>query len=78
MTLTNLATRLAAVPERAFDALPSLPENPWRPRRRWTAAESIAAFGLGLVVGVGIGLLFYVGPSSEGDLEPRAEANPVQ
>ena len=60
MTVRSLATNLAAVPERAIDALPSFPANPWRLRRTWTARESIAAFGLGLAVGVAIGLLLQV------------------
>jgi len=78
MTVRNLATKLAAVPERAIDALPSLPGNPWRHRRSWTAAESIAAFGLGLAVGVAIGLLFYVGPFSAEEEGPRADGNPME
>ncbi len=64
MTVRSLATKLAAVPERAIDGLPSFPANPWRRRRTWTAGESIAAFGLGLAVGVAIGLLLHVGPSA--------------
>jgi len=78
MTVKDLATKLAALPERAIDALPSLPGNPWRPRRSWTAAESIAAFGLGLAVGVAIGLLLYAGPSSEEEEDPLADGNPMQ
>lgn len=64
MTVRSLATKLAAVPERAIEGLPSFPANPWRRRRTWTVGESIAAFGLGLAVGVAVGLLLQVGPSS--------------
>ncbi len=72
---TNLATKLAAVPERALEALPRLPENPWRPRRTWTAGETIAAFGLGLAAGVVIGLLFDSGRSAIDDVDPILEEN---
>ena len=61
MIAKALATRLATVPERAIQALPSLPENPWR-RPRSVLPASAAAFGLGLAVGLGIALLLYLSP----------------
>src|SRR5262245_33749364 len=86
---TGLATRLAAVPERAMDALPNLPVPPWR-RRRASVPAGLAVFGLGLVLGVGIGLLLYAGALAEADSgapartdggaadEPHPGGNPIQ
>lgn len=78
MNVRSLATNLAAVPQRAIDALPSLPANPWRPRRTWTAGETIAAFGLGLAVGVAIGLLLDVGSSSHEQSDSTSDETPAQ
>jgi hypothetical protein len=82
MTARALADRLAAVPERAIEAIPRLPANPWR-RRRTVLPGPVAAFGLGLMVGLGIALALYLSPA-----EPRtadraedgsgADANPIQ
>jgi len=47
MTVKSLATKLAAVPEQAVDALPSFVGNPWRSRRSWTAAERSRRGGQG-------------------------------
>ena len=82
MTAKAFATRLAAVPERALEALPNLPANPWRPRRS-VVPTSAAAFGLGLVFGLGIALLLYMAPPDlrapgEPEAEPRAGTNPIQ
>jgi len=77
MTVRSLATKLAAVPERAIDGLPSLPANPWRRRRTWTAGESIAAFALGLAAGVAIGLLLQVGPSADEQADPTSDETPA-
>lgn len=57
MTAHSLATKLAAVPQRAMDALPGLPARRWRSRRSFSAGETLAAIGLGLAVGIAIGLL---------------------
>jgi hypothetical protein len=57
MTAHSLATKLAAVPQRAMDAIPSLPARRWRSRRSFSAGETLAAIGLGLAVGIAIGLL---------------------
>lgn len=82
MTAKAFANRLASVQERAVEALPSLPANPWR-RRRSVVPAPAAAFGLGLMVGLGIALLLYLSPhelrTPEGaEAEPRADANPIQ
>ena len=83
MIAKALATRLATVPERAIEALPSLPANPWR-RPRNVLPASAAAFGLGVAVGLGIALLLYLAPpelaaSGEAEGEPRTggESHPV-
>ena len=78
MTVRSLATKLAAVPERAIEGLPSLPANPWRRRRTWTASESIAAFGLGLAVGVVIGLLLPAGRSAAEQADSTPGEPPAQ
>jgi hypothetical protein len=71
---TNLATTLAAVPERALDALPNLPALPWH-RRRSSLPAGFAVFGLGLVLGVGIGLLLYAGAAAEADGDAASRAD---
>ena len=70
---TNLATRLAAVPERALEALPSLPAAPWR-RRRTSLPVGFGIFGLGLALGIGIGFLLSAG-SEAGAGEAAARGN---
>lgn len=82
MTAKALANRLATVPERAIEAIPSLPANRWRRRRSMVPAPA-AAFGLGLMLGLGIALLLYQPPHQlrtpgEAEAEPRAGANPIQ
>ena len=75
----TLATRLAAVPDLARDAMPALrdamPSLPWRTAPRvWTAPNALAAFGLGLALGTALGLLLRVTPVSDG--EPEQEPTP--
>jgi hypothetical protein len=82
MNAKALANRLASVPERAMEAIPNLPANPWR-RRRSALPAPAAAFGLGLMLGLGIALLLYLSPhesvTPEGaGAEPRPDANPIQ
>jgi hypothetical protein len=77
MIARELANKLATVQERAISALPNLPELPWR-RRGPTLPASLAVFGLGLVLGFGIGLLLYAGAAADAEGAPRAadgEAN---
>jgi hypothetical protein len=81
MNARALANRLASVPERAMEAIPSLPANPWR--RRSALPAPAAAFGLGVMVGLGIALLLYLSPHEaamreRGGAEPRPDANPIQ
>ncbi len=67
--LQTLGTKLAAMPERALAAVPPLSSYSLRPARRgWAAGEAVAAFGLGLVVGVALGLLLS-GPALDEDPE---------
>jgi hypothetical protein len=69
-TLETLGTKLAAAPQRALAAVPSLSSYSIRPARRgWAAGEAIAAFGLGLALGVALGLLL-AGPTLDEDAEP--------
>jgi hypothetical protein len=82
MTAKALANRLASVPERAMEAIPNLPEIPWR-RRRSALPAPAAAFGLGLVMGLGLALLLYLSPQvsslrEEAGADPRPDANPIQ
>ena len=71
----NLATRLAgAVPERAREALPSLPAMPWR-RRRTSLPIGFGIFGLGLALGIGIGFLLTAGMETGPDDEASARAD---
>jgi hypothetical protein len=83
MTAKAFANRLATVQERAVEALPNLPVNPWR-RRRSVVPAPAAAFGLGLMLGLGIALLLYLSPhelktgAREPEAEPRADLNPIQ
>jgi hypothetical protein len=65
MNMQSLATKLAAVPDRAREGLSHLPANPWAPRPTWPVGPTLAAIGLGLAIGVAIGLLLQVGPLSE-------------
>jgi hypothetical protein len=72
---TNLATRLAgAVPERAMDALPSLPQMPWQ-RRRTSLPVGFGIFGLGLALGIGLGFLLSAGVETGADDEASARAD---
>lgn len=69
--LQTLGTKLAAMPERALAAVPSLSSYSLRPARRsWAAGEAIAAFGLGLAVGVALALLFTSSPGEDADEVP--------
>jgi hypothetical protein len=71
--MQTLGTKLAAVPERALAAMPDLSAYSLRPTRRsWAAGEAVAAFGLGLAVGVALGLLLS-GPAADED----ADAVPI-
>jgi hypothetical protein len=86
---SNLANKLAAVPDRAMEALPNLPRHPWR-RQRSFAPAGFAVFGLGLVLGVGIGLLLGGAADAEAEgnaaaradggagAEPHPGGNPIQ
>jgi hypothetical protein len=83
MTAKAFANRLASVQERAVEALPSLPANPWR-RRRSAVPGAAAAFSLGILVGLGVALVLYLAPHElktgvgEAEAEPRADLNPIQ
>lgn len=69
----TLATRLAAVPDLARDAMPLLPWRTAAPRV-WTAPNALAAFGLGLALGTALGLLLRVAPAE--DAETGRETTP--
>ena len=72
---SNLATRLAGVvPERAMEALPSLPAMPWQ-RRRTSLPVGFGIFGLGLALGIGIGFLLTAGMEAVADDEASARVD---
>lgn len=72
-TMQSLGTKLAAMPERALAAVPNLSSYSLRPARRsWAAGETVAAFGLGLALGVALGLLLSGSATDE-----EAEAVPI-
>lgn len=71
----NLATRLAAVPDLARDAMPTLPWRTPAPRV-WTAPKTLVAFGLGLAVGTALGLLLRLAPIDGEMAEEDPEMTP--
>jgi len=77
-TMQSLGTKLAAMPERALAAVPNLSSYSLRPARRsWAAGETVAAFGLGLAVGVALGLLLS-GPAADEDAEAVPMDEPAE
>jgi len=79
MTLQTLGSKLAAVPNRALAAIPDLPSYSPRPARRsWTAGETVAAFALGLAVGVALAVLLQGGPlAPDEEVEPSRDDAPA-
>ena len=78
MTAHSLATKLAAVPERAMHAMPGLPARRWRSRRSFSAGETLAAIGLGVAVGIVIGLLLPARSPAGWEAGSVAEETPGQ
>ncbi len=78
MTLQSIATKMAAVPQRAIDGLPSLPTRRFRLRRNESVGKTIAAMGLGFAVGIAIGLLLRAGPPAVAQADSTSGEPPAQ
>jgi len=78
MTMQSIATKVAAVPQRAIDGLQNLPASRWRPRRNGSIGKTLAAMGLGFAVGIVIGVLLRAGPAAVAQADSTSGEPPAQ